>query len=212
MANPPENRGSETRENEDRPHRVGNAAQQTKEAVRTVRNIGVRSNDVIEDAAKRTVEVTREAARQGQEALAKGIDVAAEVASPLAEASYDAGSRVVGNSAHITALYREATSDTAEDLQALTTTYYQLGQGLVRLQRAYLDTVQQSFGRAKRQPHELLRCNSMAEFVEVQLDLYKDGVAFVLETNTALLKLAGEVVLNAVQPLEARAGDRAVKL
>jgi hypothetical protein len=48
----------------------------------------------------------------------------------------------------------------------------------------------------------------MTEFAEVQRDLFTDGVAFMVDASTALLRLAGEVVQSAAEPLEGRAGEQ----
>jgi hypothetical protein len=122
---------------------------------------------------------------------------------------FDKGRRLLETSVHLTEVYREATSGTTGDVQALTLTYSQLGQGWLRMQHAYLDVVQKSLSHAKRQPRDLLRCKSVTELAEVQRDLYMDGVAFMLESSTALLRLAGEIVQGAAEPLEARGQQHA---
>lgn len=188
--------------------RSGKDGETATEATGEIRKIGERSLDAAEDATKTAANTAQEAASQGRETMAKGMRTMADASAPLVEASYGEGRRLVETSAHITDLYRDATSRTAEDMQALTTTYSHLGLGLVRMQQAYLNALQQSFARARRQPHDLLRCKSMTEFAEVQRDLYTDGVAFMVDSSTALLRLAGEVVQSAAEPLEGRTGEQ----
>jgi prophage DNA circulation protein len=167
-----------------------------------------RGTDAAANAARGSSTAAVQFASQERNAAETGVRQMAEATSPAADASFNEGRRLIEASVRITDLYREASDDTAEDVQALTTSYAQLGQGLLRMQHAYFDVLHQALNRARRQPQDLLRCRSFADFAEVQRDLYKDGVAFMLESSTTLMRLAGEVVQVAARPLETRAQVR----
>jgi hypothetical protein len=161
------------------------------------------------EATKMIADVTQDAIHQGREIVGNGLGVVAGASLPMVEITYDRGRRLLDTAARVTELYREAANSTAGDMQALVQSYSQFGQGLLRMQHEYLSSVQSSFSRAKHQPQDLLRCKSVADFAEVQKDLYVDGVAFMMESSSALVRLAGEVVRNAAGPLEARAPKHA---
>jgi hypothetical protein len=204
MATAPETRrATNTREAETNVHTNTEAA--TNEA----HGNGAQHIEVAKETTKMAADVTQQAIYQGREMVASGLGAVAEAAMPLAEVSFDKGRRLLETSVHLTELYREATRDTAGDVQALTLTYSQLGQGWLRMQHAYLNVVQKSLSHAKRQPQDLLRCKSATEFAEVQRDLYVSGVAFMLESSTALMRTAGEIVRGAAEPLEAQAQKHA---
>jgi hypothetical protein len=197
---------SDIREAESRVHKIGDAA---NHATDQARNIGERGTEAAAEATRTAANVGQHAADQGQETISRGMRTMADASAPLVERSYGRGRRFVETSARVSDLYREAGEETAGDVQALNTTYSQLGQGMMRMQHAYFSALQQSLARAKRQPQDLLRCKSVVEFAEVQRDLYKDGVAFMLESSTTLMRLAGQIVQGATGPLEARAREHA---
>jgi hypothetical protein len=205
MASATETRkGSDTRDTESRVHKIGDAA---NHATDEARNIGERGTEAAAEATRTAINVGQHAADQGRETVSRGMRTVADASAPLAEMSYGQGRRFVETSARVSNLYREAGEETAGDVQALNTTYSQLGQGMMRMQHAYFDVMQQALARAKRQPQDLLRCKSVTEFAEVQRDLYTDSVAFMLESSTTLMRLAGEIVQGASGPLEARARE-----
>jgi hypothetical protein len=207
MASATETRkGSDTRDTESRVHKIGDAA---NHATDEARDIGERGTEAAAEATRTAIHVGQHAADQGRETVSRGMRMIADASAPLAEMSYGQGRRFVETSARVSNLYREAGDETAGDVQALTTTYSQLGQGMMRMQHAYFSVMQQSLSRAKHQPQDLLRCKSVTEFVEVQRDLYTDSVAFMLESSTTLMRLAGEIVQGATGPLEARAREHA---
>lgn len=205
MASSPDNRkSSETRDSS----RTARAEDATNAATDEAREAGERGAEAAAEATRSAGNVVRHAAYQGREALTDGMQRAAEATAPLAEIGFGEGRKVIEASAHITDLLREASDETAEDVQALTMTYAQVGHGMLRMQHAWLNSMQRSMARARRQPQDLLRCRTVTEMAEVQRDLYMDGVAFMLESSTTLLRLAGEIVQGAASPLEARAQAR----
>jgi hypothetical protein len=205
MASAPETRKtSDTRETESRIHQIGDAA---TNATDEASNISKRGTEAAAEAARTATNVAQHAVDQGRETISTGMRAMADASVPLAEVSYGQGRRFVEASARVTDLYREASDQTAADVQALSTTYSQLGQGMMRMQHAYFDVMQQWLARAKRRPQDLLRSKSLPEFAEVQRDLYTDSVAFMLESSTTLMRLAGEIARNAAGPLEARTRD-----
>jgi Phasin protein len=202
MASAPETRkASDTRETESRIHKIGDAA---NNATDEASNIGKRGTEVAEEATKTATDVAQHVADKGRETISAGMRTMADASASLVDIGYGRGRRFVEASARVTDFYREAGEETAADVQALTTTYSQLGQGLMRMQHAYFNAMQQSLARAKRRPQDLLRCKSVTEFAEVQRDLYTDNVAFMLQSSTTLMRLAGEIVQNVAGPLEAR--------
>lgn len=195
-------KATDTREPETRIRKIGEAADR---ATDQVQDMGEKGAQIAAEATDTAAGVARRAAEQGRETLGRGLRTMAGAGLPLAEQGYGQGRRLVETSARVADLYRKAADETAGDVQALVASYSQLGQGLQRMQTAYFDVVQRSLARARRQPQDLLRCKSPVEFAEVQKDLFTDGVAFMMESSTTLLRLAGEVVQSAAGPLEARA-------
>jgi hypothetical protein len=193
---------NDTREPETRIRKFGDAADR---ATDEAQEMGEKGAGLTAQAVNTAAGVAGRAAEQGRETLGRGLRTVAEASIPLAEKSFGEGRRMVEASAHVADVYSKAANDTAEDMQALVASYAQLGQGLQRMQTAYFDLMQRSLARAKRQPQDLLRCKSPVEFAEVQKDLFTDGVAFMMESSTTLLRLAGQVVQGAAGPLEARA-------
>jgi Phasin protein len=189
------------REPEASVRRAGQAAEEGAAEARAVGASGIAAAARTTDAA---VGIARRLTEQGREAMGMGLRAAAEANVPLTDAGYVEGRRLLDDTTRIANLYREASEDTAADVQALVASAAQLGRGLQRMQDAYLDVLQRALGRAKRQPHDLLRCRSAVEFAEVQRDLYVDGVTTALEMNAALLHLACQVAQDAAAPLEGR--------
>jgi hypothetical protein len=189
--------------------RVQGLADVAKQTSSETRAAGERSAEAASQAGSAATGVAQQAARDGKETFARGMRAVAETAAPLADASFHEERRLIETSARVTDLFKEATSETAEDVQALTATYAQLGQGMLRMQHAYFNTVLHAMARARRQPKDLLRCRSVTEVAEVQRDMYMDGVAFMMESSTTLIRLAGEVVQGAARPLEGRAREHA---
>jgi Phasin protein len=202
VTTPDTRKPTEVREPEARIRKIGEAADR---ATDQAQDMGEKGAEVAAQATNTAAGVARRAAEQGRETFGRGLRTMAGASLPLAEQGYGEGRRLVETSARVADVYRKAADDTAGDVQALVATYSQLGQGLQRMQTAYFDLMQRSLARARRQPQDLLRCKTPVEFAEVQKDLFADGVAFMMESSTTLLRLAGEVVQSAAGPLEGRA-------
>ena len=106
---------------------------------------------------------------------------------------------------------KRSTASTAEDVQALLSSYAHLGLGLQQMQHAYFDLLHRSLERATkrgaRKPQDLFRSNSLLEFAEIQRDLYRDAVGLTFEASMTMLRFASQVARDALQPLENRARD-----
>lgn len=183
---------------------------------REARQIGERSVE----AAKRTAETTADATRRtpevaaditrrlfdhGPEAAMTSLRAIAGVQRPLADAGFEQSRRVLETTAHITDVYREGAERAANEAHALFDAWANLGRGLQRYQRTYFELFQQSMGTIARKRQDLLRSNSPVEFAEVQRDLYVDLVRNASTANATLLHLTGQIVQDAVRPLEQRA-------
>lgn len=153
--------------------------------------------------------MVKSAPRRGENLLSRDFESLNDVSDSLTEAGYGEGRWWLETSLRVADLCREARAATAADVQALTATYSHLGVGFTRIHNAFLDLVQKSLDRAKRQPEDLLRCRSVAEVAEIQRDLYQSGVEFMLEMSTTVVHLGQDTARDAARPLEARANARA---
>ena len=93
-------------------------------------------------------------------------------------------------------------------MQALLGSYANLGRGLERYQRAYLDLLNRSVGSMVHRQQDLLRANSPVQFAEIQRAIYLEGVNALFTYNATLLNIAGEIARDTVQPLQDRARRR----
>jgi hypothetical protein len=185
--------------------RAQDRAQETaKQASIEARSAVQAATDAAAQVSQAVSSVIHHAAIEGREAAAEGARHAAEAAAPAADASFFEGRRLVETSARITDLYRTASDETAGDLQALTSSYARLGQGMLRMQHTYFDLLQKALDQGKHRPQDLLRCRSLAEVAEVQRDLYLETVGFMMDSSTKLLQMAGEVLQGAKLPLDTR--------
>jgi hypothetical protein len=183
---------------------------------REARQVGERSVEAAKrtaettaDATRRTAEVaadiTRRVFDQGPEAAIRSLRAIAGVQRPLADAGFEQSRRVLETTARITDVYREGSERAANDVHALFDAGVNFGRGLQRWQHAYFELLQQSVGSVARKQQDLLRSNSPVEFAEVQRDLYVDLVRNASTANATLLHLTGQIVHDAVRPLEQRA-------
>ncbi len=149
-------------------------------------------------------DVTRQATSQSQEAIRHGMQAAAGARARLADISNDQRRPSADGSACAASVYQGA----AENMQALLGSYANLGRGLERYQRAYLDLLHRSMGSMVHQQQGLLRANSPAQFAEIQRAIYLEGVNALFTYNATLLDIAGEIARDTVQPLQERARGR----
>jgi hypothetical protein len=177
---------------------------EARDAVRT-------DGEAVGQTADTAADITRRTADQGREAVMSGLRAMAGAQGPFADASYAQSRQFFEASAGVTNVYRETTESTAEDVQALVSSYAHFGLGLQQMQHAYFDLLHRSLERATkrgaRKPQDLLRSSSLLEFAEVQRDLYRDAVGLTFEASATMLRLASQVARDALQPLENRARD-----
>jgi hypothetical protein len=181
------------------------------QTAREVRDVTGKSAEAMRQTADTAADISRRAADQGREAVMSGLRAMAGAQGPLADASYAQSRQFLEASAGVTNVYRDTTESTAEDVQALVSSYAHFGLGLQQMQHAYFDLLHRSLERATkrgaRKPQDLLRCSSLLEFAEVQRDLYRDAVGLTFEASTTMLRLAGQVARDTLQPLDSRARD-----
>jgi Phasin protein len=124
---------------------------------------------------------------------------------PLADAGLEQGRRVIEATAQVTDVYRDAAERSADDVQALVSSFQTFGRGLQQWQHAYLDLLNQSAERMARKRSELMNARSPVQVAEVQRDLYLDAVNGLFTANTRLLQLGVQIAQDAMRPLQGRA-------
>lgn len=174
----------------------------TEQAARQAREISENFADLLARTTDLAVNTTERAAEQGREAVWQGVRAAAGMQARLADVGYGRGHRLIGSSARMIELYREASENTAETVQALVKSYVHLGRGMQEMQRAYLDLLDRAVERSTRKPQDLLRCRSLEEFAGVQRDIYVDAVNHAVEATSTLLDLASRAAQDALEPLQ----------
>jgi hypothetical protein len=195
---------SQTHDHSNDAAQIHNGAADT---IESAREIGEKTAEAGLETARRTSKAAEEMASKNREHFAEGMRAFADACAPMAEAGKDAHRRVVEASSRINDLYSEAAEGSARDVQALTSSCLQLGHGLLRLQKGYLNAVQQSLTEAKHHPQDLLACRSVTELAEVQRDFFLDGINFMVQSSTTMMQMAGEIVQNAAGPLENRTAE-----
>lgn len=160
------------------------------------------SAETVADALRTTVE-------RGEEAVAFGLRAAAGWQEPLAEAGFSQTRRLTEATVRVTEVYREATERAAGDVQAILASYSSLRHGLQQWQHTWLDLLRQSFGQAEGRRHDLVGAGSIVAFAEWQRDAYLEAVNRVVDANTRLLQLAGQIAQDASRPLQERARQAA---
>jgi len=165
------------------------------------------ANNVVEATTSHAhvaVDVTRHAASQGQEAIRHGMQAAAGAQAQLAGISDDQSRRAVDGSAGAANVHQGA----AENMQVLLGSFANLGRGLERYQRAYLDLLNRSMESMVHRQQDLLRASSPVQFAEIQRTIYLESVNALFTYRTTLLNIAGEIARDTVQPLQERARRR----
>lgn len=203
---------SDTRKNRDTASRTAREAMDRGEdvahqTVEDLRDVGETVADTVVKTTDAAVEMGQRVAEQGQEVMMLGVRAAAGMNGRLAEAGYGRGHRVLGAAARALQVWQEASSTTAENVQALFSTYFTVGQGLQQMQHAYVEMLDRAVDQAAHKPQALLRAKSLVELAEVQRDLYLDAVNRAVESSTTLLQIAAQTAQQAMRPLQARAGN-----
>jgi hypothetical protein len=209
-------------------HRVGDKSadavkrlgEGTTDVARRTAEIATNVGKKIADVGKRTVETvagaTKPTSEAGEETARKSVEqpgqatvvtlrAIAATQEPLAYIGFDQSQRALEIVTRVTDAYRQATERAAEDVHALIDSWLSLGHGLQRWQHAYFDHLQDWTSAVARKRQQLTTSNSPIELAEMQRDLYVDLMGNSLKASTALLQLAGQIVQEAVQPLQQRA-------
>lgn len=162
------------------------------------------SADTVAQAAQAAAARARQATQGNEEAVAAGVRTMAGLQEPLAQAGLEQGRRFAEATIRMTEVYREATERSAGDVQAMVASFTSLSRGAQHWQNTWLELMQTAFGRAQHKRQELLGCRSMVALAELQRDIYLEAVEDMLSANTTLLRLAGQIVQEAAQPLQER--------
>jgi len=183
-----------------------------QQAVEELREMSETVADTVVKTADAAAEMGQRAAEQGRDVMMLGVRTAVEMNGRLAEAGYGRSHRVLGAAAHALQVWHEAGENTADNVQALFSTYLTVGRGLQQMQQAWLDMLDHAMDRATQRPRDLLRCKSLEELAEVQRDLYLDAVSRAVESSSTLLQLAARTAQQAVRPLHAHAGNDSTRV
>jgi hypothetical protein len=172
---------------------------------------GEKASKAATATASAAVDATRErvgrAAQQGQEATRLGARAAAEVQNSLAEMSADQNRRAAETAVRVTDVYQGVLRQTTGDLQAVIGSYANMGRGIQRWQFAFFNQMTRSMQRVARKHEDLLRSASLTQAAQFQHALYIDTVHEFATDSTALLELACQTALEAVQPFLERSRD-----
>jgi len=153
--------------------------------------------------AERRAREAAEKERQQAEQRAQQ-EAAAGAQAQLAGISDDQSRRSVDGSAGAANVHQGA----AENMQVLLGSFANLGRGLERYQRAYLDLLNRSMESMVHRQQDLLRARSPVQFAELQRTIYLESVDALFTYRTTLLNIAGEIARDTVQPLQERARRR----
>ena len=166
-----------------------------------LREVGETVADTVVKTTDAAVEIGQRVAEQGQEVMMLGVRAAAGMNGRLAEAGYGRGHRMLGAAARALQVWQEASNTTAENVQALFSTYLTVGHGLQQMQHAYLEIAGSCRGPGDSQAAGPAAGKTLEEFAEVQRDLYLDAVNHALESSTTLLQIAAQTAQQAMRPL-----------
>jgi hypothetical protein len=203
---------SETRRNRDATTRASREALERgettpQEAAEEFRDMGESVADTVAKTADTAVEMGQRVAEQGREAIMLGMRAAAGMNGRLAETGCGNSHRALGSAARTLQIWHEAGDSTAENLQALFSSYLRLGHGLQHMPHVWLAMLDRAMDEAARAPQDLLRCKSPDQFAEVQRNLYLGAVNRAVDSTSTLLQLAVQTAQQAMRPLPARTGD-----
>jgi Phasin protein len=155
-------------------------------------------------AAEVIRDLTRRVADQSQEAVRLGMHAVAGAQAPLVDAGYDHGRRMMETTARISDICHGATQRAADDMQALTGSFYNLALGAQKFQQVYFDLVTRSMDSAFRKRQELFRAKSAVESAEIQRDLYLATTDSMFTGCKTLLEATAQIAHDAIQPLQTR--------
>jgi hypothetical protein len=178
------------------------AGQTAGRVVDQARDVVERAAERLTDTAETAAETSAELGERGKEVLLLGVHTAAGVGGQLADLSYGPGHRVLGSSAQVLDVYRDAAERSAERVQRLLACYMTLGCGMQQMQHAWLEMLGHSLDSAVHKPQDVLRCQNVIELAEVQRELYLDAVNRAFDGSSRLLEIAGRTVQDAVRPMQ----------
>jgi hypothetical protein len=177
---------------------VGRAENVFNRAADQAQATGTGLADTMARGAEAATDISERAAEQGRDMISFGLRIAAGVNSRIADTTYDRGHHVLETTARALDIYREAAASSAEKMQALFTSWTQLGRGIQQMQVAYLQLLNRTLKDASHKPQDLLRAKSAEEVARIQRDLYLDAVNYAVEASSTLLQIAGRVAQEAV--------------
>lgn len=186
---------------ESAPEATGSVSENAQDVAKGVLGAANKTAEATTGHAHVVVDVTQQAAGQGREAIQRGMRAAAGAQAQLADISDDQSRPSADGSARAASVYQGA----AENMQALLGSCANLGRGLERYQRAYLNLLNRSVGSMVHRQQDLLRARSPVQFAEIQRAIYLEGVNALFTHNATMLNVAGEIARDTVQLLQERA-------
>jgi hypothetical protein len=168
-------------------------------------NVGQSMTETVSETAQAAANLSSKAAERSREVMLMGVRTAAGVGSQVADISFGRGQHLVASAVQAMDIYRDATERSAEQVQALLSSYMTFGRGLQHMQRAWIEMIDHSMENAAHKPQDVLRCKNIVELAEVQRDLYLDAINHAFSTTSRLLDLAGRTAQDAVRPLQSHA-------
>ncbi|WP_158258366.1 phasin family protein [Rhodopila globiformis] len=181
---------------------IGETARAMENGADNARHAAHTVTDSMAETADAATTISSKVAEQGREAMLMAARTAAGVGGRVADISFGRGHRLLNSTATAMDIYRDASERSAEQVQALFSSYMSLGRGLQQMQHAWFEMVDHSLEHAAHKPQDLLRCRNLIELAEVQRDLYLDSLTYAVETGSRLLALAGRTAQEAARPLQ----------
>ena len=187
-------------------NRAGNKPREAYESTaQEVRKLAAKAAQAAESGSGIALDASRRAAEEAGENAALGMKAMRDMQASFAEATLERTQRMMDIAAEVAAVYRDASQRTADDVQALMSSFHSIGGGVQQWQRAYLDWMAQSFERLTQKGQELARATSPLQLAEVQRDMLLGTLEGVVTANSHLLQLAAQTAQESVRTLQDRA-------
>lgn len=180
---------------------VVEAGKATQDAVERMGEAGKGVNETMRETAHSATRISSAMADQSGQAMLTGTRALADAGGKIADINFGRSRDMISSAAHAMDIYRDAAERSASRVQALMSSAMTLGRGLTSMQHAWIEMIDHSMETAAHKPQDLLRCKTMAEFAEVQRDLYLDAINHAFESTSRLLDIAGRTAQDAVRPL-----------
>jgi hypothetical protein len=165
------------------------------EAAQTMAGTAAGAADTMTDISSKMVE-------QGLEVMMEGVRTAAGIGGRVAETSFGRGHDFMSSATQMMAVYRQASEQAAQGMQALFSSWMAAGRSMQTMQQTWLGMFESAAAHTGRKPQDLLRCTTMVEVAEVQRDLYIDAMNRALESSSRLIDVMGQTARDAVLPLQ----------